>query len=104
MPPSPFLCSAALTAETLPADAPGTPHRSVGSNDSDNRFVLDEAKFMFDIGYVSPAARPENFAEYTRLLDELCGDTPVFIASPSPEFQAGEIEPLLRTLFQRSAA
>lgn len=72
--------------------------------DPDNRFVLDEAKFMFDLGYVPPAARPENFAKYNRFLDELCGDLPAFIASPSVEYiAAAEIEPLLKTLFARVA-
>jgi hypothetical protein len=43
----------------------------------EHRFVLDEAKFMFDIGYVPPAARPENFAKYMAMLDALIDDQPL---------------------------
>jgi len=39
--------------------------------EDDHRFVLDESKFMFDIGHVPPAARPENFAKYMAVLDAL---------------------------------
>jgi hypothetical protein len=46
--------------------------------DEDNRFVLNEEAFMEAL------------------------DLPAFIASPSAEFRAAEIEPLLKTLFQRS--
>lgn len=59
----------------------------------ESRFVLDEEKFMFDIGYVPPAARPENFAYYTSLLDELAGDVPAFLADPSPAFLDCETYP-----------
>lgn len=44
--------------------------------DEDHRFILDEAAFMEAL------------------------DLPAFIASPTPEFRAAEIEPLLKTLFQ----
>jgi hypothetical protein len=43
--------------------------------DPDHRFVLDEAAFMEAL------------------------DLPAFIASPSAEYRAAEIEPLLRELF-----
>lgn len=47
--------------------------------DEDHRFVLDEQAFM-----------------------EAITDLPAFIASPSPEYiAAAEIEPLLKTLFER---
>jgi hypothetical protein len=49
--------------------------------DMESRFVFDEAAFM-------EALAPD--------------DLPAFIASPSTAFLAGEIEPLLRTLFQRN--
>lgn len=48
--------------------------------DPEHRFVLNETEFMEAL------------------------DLPAFIASPSPEFVAAEIEPLLRTLFHRRAA
>jgi hypothetical protein len=48
--------------------------------DPDHRFVFDPNEFMDAI------------------------DLPAFIASPSAEFRAAEIEPLLRTLFSGSRA
>jgi hypothetical protein len=71
MPPSPF-CSAgaphdAPPAETLPAAVSGTEHLAAGSD----RFVLDEEKFMFDIGFV-----PDNFEKYMAMLDQLADDPP----------------------------
>ena len=48
--------------------------------DPERRFVLDEQAFMEAL------------------------DLPAFITSPSPEFRAAEIEPLLKTLFAGRAA
>lgn len=69
--PSPF-CSAgaphdAPPAEALLAEVPGKEHDPVSSD----RFVLDEEKFMFDIGFV-----PDNFERYMAMLDELIDDEP----------------------------
>jgi hypothetical protein len=70
--PSPFLSSA--TAETLPSEFSGKSHCSDGSP-----FLIDEDSFFYAI---DPPPLP-----------------PLFIASPSAEFRAAEIEPLLRELF-----
>lgn len=53
-------------------------------------FIDPDRRFVFDEGAFVEAINPD--------------DLPAFIASPSPEFVAAEIEPLLKTLFQRSAA
>jgi len=71
IPPSPF-CSAGAIHDAPPAEAlltevSGKDHDPVSSD----RFVLDEEKFMFDIGFV-----PDNFEKYMTLLDELIDDPP----------------------------
>jgi len=70
--PSPF-CSAGVPhdappAEALPAEVSGKDHDPVGSG----RFVLDEDKFLFDIG-----CAPDSFEKYMTLLDELIDDRPL---------------------------
>jgi len=70
--PSPF-CSAGVPhdappAETLPATVSGTEHPVAGSD----RFVLDEEKFMFDIGFV-----PDSFEKYMSILDDLIDEQPL---------------------------
>lgn len=73
--------------------------------DPDNRFVLDEEKFMFDLGYVPPAARPENFAKFMAVLDaEIAkvngidpADVPAFLGDPSPEYMR-DLSPIAETI------
>lgn len=60
VPPSPFL-SSAVTAETLPAVAPGKEHPAAGS-----RFSIDEESFFYAI---DPPPLPPLFIE--RALFEL---------------------------------
>ena len=77
--------------------------------DPEHRFVLNEGAFMDALGYVPPAARPENFAKYMAVLDDEIAringvepaDVPAFLGDPSPAFLAAEIEPLLKTLFHK---
>lgn len=95
--PSPFLDSGTPIVPPAPDEAaassrshaPGAAaeipddlkQRLLAAIEDDYRFVLDVGKFMFDIGYVPPAARPENFEKYMAMLDELIDneEPPIFL-------------------------
>jgi hypothetical protein len=113
MPPSPFISSA--TAETLPA----TPLRQEGvavepilAATRDARALALSSQADLANGFapkempVTPGPPEASYAPNEAALWAAMhpDDLPAFIASPSAEFRAAEIEPLLRTLFQRSAA
>ena len=77
LPPSPFVSAdPPLTAEIAPAaedwnpDAAGA-YKLLAAIEEDYRFVLNEEKFLFDIGCV-----PDDFAKYIAMLDQLADDPP----------------------------
>ena len=77
IPPSPFLSAdPPLTAETAPAANDWNPeaagaHKLLAAIEEDYRFVLDEDKFLFEIGCV-----PDDFEKYMAMLDALADDEP----------------------------
>lgn len=94
--PNPFDSGAALACgpDDAAASSPQMPsgdaaadlpddlkQRLLEAIEDDYRFVLDVQKFMSDIAYVPPAARPENFEQYMAALDALVDSDhpPLFI-------------------------